>query len=169
MIRQQPASALVALLCALGIVQACTKANQPEANPAPPATAADHRAAEEAAIRATDSAWVKAVAAKDADQAASYHADDASLLVPGAPMATGKDAIRQTWGAMMATPGFVLTFAPDKITVVGDVAYEIGHYQLTTNDKSGKPHVANAKYITIWGKQPDGSWKALIDAPTTTM
>jgi uncharacterized protein (TIGR02246 family) len=169
MTQHRPVSAAVALLSALGLFQACTKANQPEASSAPSAAQADHRAADEAVIRATDSAWGKAVAAKNADQIATYFADDASLLAPGAPVATGKDAIRQTWSAMMGTPGFALTFAPDKITVVGDAAYEIGEYQLTTIDKSGKPHVAKAKYITVWGKQPDGSWKAVIDAPTTTM
>jgi ketosteroid isomerase-like protein len=71
---------------------------------------------------------------------------------------------------MLATPGFSLTFTPTKIEVsrAGDLAYEIGDYQMTTNDKKGKPQTVKAKYVTVWGKQPDASWKALADAPTTT-
>ncbi len=83
---------------------------------------------------------------------------------------TGKDAIQKAWTDMLATPGFALTFSPTKIEVSrsGDLAYEIGEYSQTTNDKKGKPQTVKAKYITVWGKQPDGSWKALVDAPTTT-
>jgi ketosteroid isomerase-like protein len=54
------------------------------------------------------------------------------------------------------------------VTVSGNMAYEIGDYQLTTNDASGKPATSKGKYVVIWGKQSDGSWKALVDAPTTT-
>jgi ketosteroid isomerase-like protein len=25
-----------------------------------------------------------------------------------------------------------------------------------------------AKYVVVWGKQADGSWKALVDVPNTT-
>lgn len=127
-------------------------------------------AAEESAIRATDAKWVQAVAAKDPDQTASFYADEASLMAPGAPLATGKDAIRKTWAGLMGAPGFSLTFAPTKIEVSksGDLGYELGEYELTTNDKKGKPQTSKAKYVVVWGKQGDGTWKALVDAPTTT-
>ena len=85
-------------------------------------------------------------------------------------MATGKDAIQKAWAGLMATPGFALTFDPTKIEVSrdGDLAYEFGEYQLTTNDKQGKPQTVRRKYVVVRGKQPDGAWKALVDAPTTT-
>jgi uncharacterized protein (TIGR02246 family) len=128
----------------------------------------DNRASDEAAIRTLDSAWAKAAAAKDAPTFFSYYADDASLLAPGAPMATGKPAIHAVWADLASRPGFALTFAPTKIDVAGNRAYEIGDYALTLNDKTGKPQTTKAKYIVVWGKQPDGTWKALLDAPTTT-
>ena len=34
--------------------------------------------------------------------------------------------------------------------------------------KKGKPQTVKAKYVVVWGKQSDGKWKALVDAPTTT-
>jgi uncharacterized protein (TIGR02246 family) len=139
-------------------------------NPQQPAAIPDNRAAVESAIRALDADWVKAVAAKDAQQSASFYADDASLLAPGTPLATGKDAIQKTWAGMMATPGFALSFSSTKVDASrdGDLAYEIGNYEMTTNDKKGKPQTVKAKYLTVWGKQPDGTWKVLADAPTTT-
>jgi uncharacterized protein (TIGR02246 family) len=143
----------------LGLALACAKMSQPPA---------DHRAADEAAIRGLDSAFVRGAAAKNADQVASYYADDASLMAPAAPLATGKGAIRSTWATLMGVPGFALTFAGDRIDVSGDRAFEIGHYELTVNDKSGKPQTTKAKFLVVWGRQTDGNWKILVDAPTTT-
>ncbi|HEV2615851.1 MAG TPA: SgcJ/EcaC family oxidoreductase [Candidatus Acidoferrales bacterium] len=128
------------------------------------------QAQDEADIRAIDAAWAKAAASKDPDQTTSPYAENGTLLAPGAPVASGKDAIRKTWAGLMATPGFALTFAPTKIEVSksGDSAYELGDYQLTTNGKNGKPQTVKAKYVVVWGKQADGTWKVLVDAPTTT-
>ncbi|HVA72708.1 MAG TPA: SgcJ/EcaC family oxidoreductase [Candidatus Limnocylindrales bacterium] len=128
------------------------------------------QAQDETDIRAIDVAWAKAVASKDADQTASFYAGDGVLLAPGAPMASGKDAIRNTWAKLMGTPGFALSFAPTeiKISPSGDLAYEIGEYELTAGGKKGKPKTVKAKYVVVWGKQADGGWKALVDAPTTT-
>jgi uncharacterized protein (TIGR02246 family) len=155
------------LLCILALTSiACSAGNQQQSQPERP----DTRAADESAIRALDADWVKAVAAKDAAQTTSFYADGASLLAPGAPLATGKDAIQKSWADLMSTPGFALTFAPTKIEVsrAGDLAYDLGEYQLTTNDKKGKPQTVNAKYVVVWGKQPGGTWKALVDTATTT-
>ena len=139
--------------------------NQQPVTQTPP----DTRAADEAAIRQTDADWVKAAAAKDAQQATSFYADDASLLAPGAPIANGKDKVRKAWADMLGMPGFALTFGPTKVMVArsGDLAYEIGDYEMTVNDK-GKPQTTKAKYVVVWGKQADGKWKVLVDAPTTT-
>jgi ketosteroid isomerase-like protein len=49
------------------------------------------------------------------------------------------------------------------------MAYELGDYSLTVSDAKGKAQTMKAKYVVVWGKQADGSWKALVDAPTTTV
>ncbi len=156
----------VFLAFALITVASCSGGNQQSH----PTTLPDNRAAEESAIRAIDADWLKAVAKKDAKQSASFYADGGSLLAPGAPLATGNEALQKAWTGLMATPGFALTFAPAKIEVsrAGDLAYELGEYQLTMNDKKGEPQTVKAQYVVVWGKQSDGVWKALVDAPTTT-
>jgi ketosteroid isomerase-like protein len=65
--------------------------------------------------------------------------------------------------------GFVTIFAPTKVEVAraGDLAYETGDHELTTNDKKDKPQTTKAKYVVAWGKQPNGAWKASVDSPTT--
>jgi uncharacterized protein (TIGR02246 family) len=158
---------MVLSMSSLLTLASCSAGNQQQSQPG---VIADNRAADESTIRTMDADWGKAIGAKDAQQSASYYADDGSLLAPSAPLAIGKDAIQKTWAGLMATPGFALSFAPTKIEVsrAGDLAYEIGNYELTTNDKKGKPQTVKAKYVVVWGKQPNGNWKALADAPTTT-
>jgi ketosteroid isomerase-like protein len=34
---------------------------------------------------------------------------------------------------------------------------------LTTPDPAGKPVTDRGKYVTIWKKQADGSWKVIAD------
>ena len=155
-----------ALLAFAFFVSSCSQ--KVEAPPAP--TPPDHRAADAAAIRATDADWVKTVTAKDPGAFTAFYAEDAVMLPPGGQMASGKEAITKTWTALSSQPGFALTFAPTKVEVSksGELAYEVGDYELTVNDKRGKPQTAKGKYVVVWGKQPDGSWKALVDAPTTT-
>ncbi len=139
----------------LSFVVACQQA-------APPAP--DTRAADEAAIRAQVKQWLEAVQAKDAEKSASFYADDGAVLPPNAPLASGKEAIRQTWSQLMATPGFALTFATTRIEVArsGDLAYEVGTFELTGNDAKGKPQTTKGKYVVAWKKQA-GSWKAAAD------
>lgn len=135
-----------------------------------PAPAVDTRIADEAAIRALDAEWVKAVASKDPAKSADYYTEDVTMWVPGQKMVSGKDAALKSLTYMMALPGFALSFEPDTVVVAraGDVAYEIGNYELTMPDSKGKPETTKAKYFVAWMKQPDGTWKASVDAPTTT-
>lgn len=165
-------SAMVALGCfvmgAFGIVSCAQKTTVDRAAQEKVMRAMQEQ--DEADIRAIDVAWARAVASKDADQTSSVYAENGTLLAPGAPIASGQEAIRKTWAALMGSPGFALSFAPTKIEISksGDSAYEIGDYQLTMKGKDGKPQTVKAKYVVVWGKQADGSWKALVDAPTTT-
>lgn len=129
--------------------------------PPPP----DTRAADEAAIRAADAEWVKAAQAKDPDKWASFYAEDGAILPAGAPMAKGKAAVREVAAQLMALPGFALTFAPTLIEVArsGDLAYDVGTYELTTNNAKGEPVVEKGKYVVVWKKQADGGWKVAAD------
>jgi len=69
------------LLAALASATACITPTLPTQPAAPP----DTRAADEAATRAADAEWVKAVAAKDTQQSTSYYADTAQVFAPNAP------------------------------------------------------------------------------------
>lgn len=131
--------------------------------PAPPA---DTRAADVQAIKDVEAAWVKDVAAKDADKWASYFTEDGSGLYPGTPTLNGKAAIKAAMTPMFADPNFSLTFQSTRSIASkgGDMVYSQGTYVMTVTDpKTKKPVTDKGKYLTIYTKQPDGSWKAVAD------
>ncbi len=121
--------------------------------------------ADEQAIRKLDTDWSAAVGAKDATKAVSYYSDDASAFPFNATIASGKDQILKLWTGLMSLPGFSLSFTPTRIEVSksGDLAYDIGTFLLTTNDAKGNPTSTPGKYVVVWKRQADKSWKAVAD------
>src|SRR5882757_11117284 len=67
---------------------------------------------DEQAIRKLDKDWSAAAGSKDVDKTVSFYSDDASALPFNAPIANGKDQIRQVWAHLTSLPGFALTFGP---------------------------------------------------------
>jgi len=124
---------------------------------------------DEQAIRKLDKEWSAAAQTKDVDKTVSFYSDDASALPFNAPIATGKDQIRQVWAHLTSLPGFALTFGPTKIEVAksGDLAYDVGTFELKTNDAQGNVNTEVGKYVVVWKKQPDKQWKAIIDMFST--
>lgn len=117
-------------------------------------------------IRENEAKWEQAYAAHDAIGLASNYADDAAMANPGSPLATGQDAIRQATTEFAADPNLKVEFEADRVQVAasGDLAYTRGHYTATSTDpKTKKPVDSAGSYLTVYKKQPDGSWKAVED------
>ena len=56
--------------------------------------------------------------------------------------------------------GLQIAWEPDEavISAGGDFGYTMGHATLTEDGK-----ISKSRYVTIWRKQPDGSWKFILD------
>lgn len=51
-----------------------------------------------------------------------------------------------------------------RVASSGDFGYTIGVSQITRTDEQGKRQVSTGKYVTVWQKQADGSWKVVHDS-----
>lgn len=107
----------------------------------------------------------EAAEAKDLERYVSFYADDASLFWPGAPMVTGRAAIREFMRAFLSMPAFSLSFETAKVDVsrAGDLAYSYGTNKVTLVDPIGNKMKDRGKYLTVYRKQPDGTWKVMAD------
>jgi len=150
---------LPAVIGLVAFLAAC----QPQAQQ--PAAAPDTRAADEAAIRNLDTQWSKAASEANVEQFVSFFADGASFLPPNQPTITTKEDIQKWATGLMTAPGFKVSWEPAKAVASrgGDLGYTVGTYELTMNNPKGKPVTDHGKYLTVWTKQADGSWKVAAD------
>lgn len=95
---------------------------------------------------------------------ATWFASDAVSLANGKPPVQGHDAIaaQATWAAS----AYQLTWTPDGglMGAAGDLGYTWGHYSGHAKDAAGGDVVTSGRYITMWKRQPDGTWKVVLDA-----
>ena len=117
------------------------------------------RGESEDALLAADVAWERVYVAKDLAKAVAFCDEHGSMLVPNAPIATGKEALAKAIASDF-------TWHPRKVGVArsGELGYTSGTTDLTFKDASGKTVTNKGNYLTVWKKGVDGSWKVLFDS-----
>jgi uncharacterized protein (TIGR02246 family) len=117
--------------------------------------------ADRTAIRQVDENLVKLANAQDSKGAVALYADDATVLPPNQAALEGRAAI-QAW---MEAPRPVSNFQMKSLEIEGrgDLAYDRGTYSVTVTPAGAAPIQNRGKYLTIYRKQADGSWKVQRD------
>ena len=131
--------------------------------------------AERAAIRGVLAQRVQAWNDKDVERVLSFNTKDSSWFPPNAPIASGQEAMRALFPHMVESPGFAVSAETTAVEVsrAGDLAYSPGIYEITVNDPEGNPVTTVGKWVSVWKKQADGSWKVVahiwnLDGPAAT-
>ncbi len=121
-------------------------------------------ASEKAAIMKADSDFSILSQKTNAPEAfAAYIADDGTLLGVITQPVSGKEAVRAQFPPSPRKG--VLAWRPVRADMSGggDLGYTIGLAEFKGEDQQGKPAIGYTKYLTIWKKQADGSWRYVID------
>jgi uncharacterized protein (TIGR02246 family) len=118
--------------------------------------------ADETAIRAQTTSWVKAYNGGDAKAVAALYAEDALLLPPGAPGARGRAAIlefltKDIAGSKAAGAVFVIDPKTD-VGVSGNMGWESGTYKVTVKGAV----VETGKFLSV-SRKKDGKWLYIRD------
>jgi uncharacterized protein (TIGR02246 family) len=111
------------------------------------------------AIKKLSDEYGAMVTAGDAEGFLDLFTDDAVLMPPNHKMIDGKEEIRPLVQAILKNAKeteLVEITTPSEIRVFGDWAFDLG---ITTFKSKGKPLEETNKYIRIWQKLADGSWK----------
>lgn len=121
--------------------------------------------ADKAAIQKAHDEFARMLTAEKPDPAAlvkMYYADTARVLPPDMPAADGQAAIIQDFKALGQARTF--TYGPLTMDGRGDTAYVEAAWAGTFVLPGGAEPVAEkGKFIEVWQKQPDGTWKATRD------
>ena len=120
--------------------------------------------ADEKAVRDADEAWSMAAAAKEVDKTVAFYSDDAVVMPPNTERVTTKEAIRKIWKDLLTDAKLSWKASKVEVAKSGDIAFISGTYEVTMNDVvTGKPVNDHGKYLEVWEKQTDGSWKCGAD------
>lgn len=113
--------------------------------------------ADQTAIHQAQENDVKLTNAQDWEGDLALYAEDAILMPPNQAAVQGKAPI-QAW--MQAYPPISnLQEQSLEIEGQGDLAYDRGTYSMTVSHVGAPSTDDHGKYLTIWRKQADGSWK----------
>ena len=124
------------------------------------------------ALATEEASWNKAFHGRDLDALVAFYASDAVFVLPGLSAQVGTAAIRKTYADALKDPNFDVNFASERVEVAqsGELAFTQGQFTMKgTDPKSNQPTTtATGSYLTVYKKQPDGSWKAIQDWTAAT-
>ena len=114
-----------------------------------------------AAIKRLYEDWKAPWEAGDAAALAEFYTDDAIQMPANQPDVIGKDAWKESLEAFFDQ--FTVKGNSEEVLeaeVVGDLAFVRGAYTLTVTPKAGgKPTQYIGRWVHIFKRQPNGSWK----------
>jgi ketosteroid isomerase-like protein len=118
----------------------------------------------------TDKAWNNASLQKGYFHSRSdFVADDGIELSENEMPLVGKQAVTD-YATSHSDSALKVQWVPlrAEIAASGDLGYTYGSYSNQFKTTSGKDTLVYGAYVTVWKKQPDGSWKFLADGGVST-
>ena len=94
---------------------------------------------------------------------ASWFAPAGRQIVP-AQVVQGRPDITSLMAPGLADSGYSLTWTPDMggVGSGGDMGWTSGRYTSTNRNPEGE-QARYGRYVTLWERQTDGTWKAILD------
>lgn len=157
----------IALACGLLLLVAC---RPPETGATsgvsvPPETPGAQIEADLAAIEEFNRLYVTALNTSDMELLSSLTTEDHIMMAPNAPAFIGKKANDDLNGPVLAKYDNVEIWTPLETEVGGDWAWQRGAYDITMTPKDGSDGKLRSvgKYLHIYRRQADGSWRMIRD------
>jgi len=105
--------------------------------------------------------FAKAVAEHGRAAFVTYFAEDGVELEDGGGVTTREEMKKQpAWAE-----GTSLTWTPVRADMAasGDLGFTYGNYVFKSKNKEGQIVTNYGKYVSVWKKRSDGSWKVVVD------
>lgn len=128
-------------------------------------TAAADMEAERSALRAAAEAYQAAATAKDAAGVVAMYDASALMIPPNGDLVEGLDGVRGYRFGFISTPGVSLDFELVRVEVAesGDIGWSFAVGDITIERPDGSTGHDVVRDFHTWRRQPDGSWKVVVD------
>ena len=108
--------------------------------------------------------WKAAMTSQDPAAAADCYAPDAVLWLPGTPMLSGRDAIREGYAGFFAAYDIRSASVTDLGSHAdGDTVTHWGYYELVMVPKEGGDEITDRGRYTDVSRRIDGKWLYIVD------
>jgi uncharacterized protein (TIGR02246 family) len=114
-------------------------------------------------IEAALMTFAKAFNQGDGAAVAAHYAEDAAVFPPDSPRVDGRAKIQEFWQGAIKAGLKDLTLKAVEVHGTSDMAYEVGEVSYSAPDSSGQRKTATGKYIVVWKKDQDGTWRLYRD------
>ena len=144
------------------IAAGCGKSTPATADSATPAGTTpgtfDRNAARREILRA-DSAFVRALTAKNVDSLMPYYDPDVVSMSEGTKSVKGMGKLRSSYAEAMTASPRDMSFESGGVNFSNDgtMAWDYGTYEMTANDSKGQPVKSTGSFLNVW-KRVGGRW-----------
>lgn len=116
-----------------------------------------------------DRAFAAAVAEGGSEAWAFWFHEDGAMIQPRVGEVRGRDEIR-AFMAGLDDPGTSLRWEPlrAEIAASGDLGWTTGTYVSASVGEAGEAVRGEGRYVSIWRRAADGSWKVVMDLGNPT-
>ncbi len=101
----------------------------------------------------------------DISTCAGFYAEDATPFLSGRPPVRGRAAIQATLEKYASAGAQLVPLAPLEIRSSGEMGVCGGTYVFKVPNENGMSVEERGKFVTVFMRQPDGSWKTVIGSP----
>ena len=113
----------------------------------------------EEAIKDTDARWAEMFNRSDTNALMGLHAEDFLLLPPNSPLERGVEAAMAGFQELLDAGWKNISFNTVQSGSEGGLGYNVGQYSADAPAEDGGTTKENGKFIDIYKRLPDGSWK----------
>lgn len=150
---------VVATLAAIALA-ACTPQTPPPVDVAAVRTS----------LEAANAKFMNAMKAGDTATAFANYADDAVVMMANQKPWRGRAEWSAGFGGLLSVMTIKdAAFTTSDVMVSNDLAIETGTYSMTLVPKGGPEIKDEGKYLTVWKRQADSSWKIIRDISNTSL
>lgn len=153
----------------LAVFLAACAGPAPDEASTPPGVVAVADAPDADVLMEADRAFSREVSEGGSAAWTRWFSEDGAMVQPGVGEIRGREAIAEA-ATFLDDPNTTLTWEPDRadIAASGDLGWTTGRYTSRSVGPDGETRTGTGRYVSIWRKQPAGSWRVVMDLGNPT-